>query len=254
VPGCSFGQDEVFVLDASSTPGIDHVLPSGQASRFVDFPPGAFPSGITFDRFGRFGYRLLVTATFNNNTTTTLYAIDCLGHMSVIAQGALHVEGGIVVAPPSFGRFGGELIAADELTGHIYAFDRNGTTALVADSGLPAGTDLGVENLGFVPRQVGRGAAAYLSDLGGNSGSPTPGNDSLLALRGQDLADAFLHPGELLAATEGGATTIAVSCNATCTVRQVANGPFTTHGEGHLLFVAGAIRASAAGAKGPRER
>ena len=51
------------------------------------FPPGAFPSGIAFDRFGRFGYRLLVTATFENNTRTTLYAIDCLARLSVIAQG-----------------------------------------------------------------------------------------------------------------------------------------------------------------------
>ena len=32
-----------------------------------------------------------------------------------------------MVAPPSFGRFGGELIAADENSGRIYAFGRDGT-------------------------------------------------------------------------------------------------------------------------------
>jgi hypothetical protein len=239
VPGCSFGLDEVFVLDASSNPGVDRVLPSGQSSRLVNFPSGAFPSGIAFDRYGRFGYRLLVTATFNNNTTTTVYAIDCFGHMSVIAQGAPHVEGGIVVAPPSFGRFGGQLIAADELTGRIYAFDRAGAMALVVDSGLPAGADTGVEALGFVPKRLGRGAAAYFSDLGA-PGSPTQGDNSLLVLGGLDLAAASLRSGELLAAMEGGGTTIAVSCNATCSVRQVANGLPATHGEGHLLVVAGA--------------
>ncbi len=173
VAGCSFEPDDVFALDAGSTPGIIRVRQSGQASRFLDLPPGAFPSGIAFDRFGRFGYRLLVTATFENNTRTTLYAIDCLARLSVIAQGP-HVEGGIVVAPPSFGRFGGELIAADENSGRIYAFGRDGAAELVADSGLPAGGDIGVEALGFVPTRIGRGAAAYFSDLGA-PGSPTRG-------------------------------------------------------------------------------
>jgi len=54
VSGCSFGAGEVFALDAGPTPGIVRVLPGGQASRFFDFPSGAFPSGIAFDRFGRF--------------------------------------------------------------------------------------------------------------------------------------------------------------------------------------------------------
>jgi hypothetical protein len=240
VPGCSFELGDVFALDAGSTPGVVRVDPSGQASRFVDLPSGGFPSGIAFDRFGRFGYRLLVTATFDNNTSTTLYAIDCLGRVSVIAQGAPHVEGGIIVAPPSFGQFGGELIAADELTGRIYAFGRDGKIAPVADSGVGSGADVGVEALGFVPSRVGRGAAVYFSDLG-SPGSPTPGDDSLLVLRGQDLAAASLRGGELLAAMEGGGTTIAVRCGTSCAVRQVADGLPATHGEGHLTFVAGMV-------------
>ena len=174
VTGCSFERSDVFALDADSTPGIVRVRSSGQASRFLDFPSGAFPSGITFDRFGRFGYRLLVTATFDNNTKTTLYAIDCLGRVSVIAEGGPHVEGGIVVAPLSFGRFGGRLIAPDEYTGRIHAFNRDGTVELVADPGLPAGGDIGVESLGFVPPGIGRGAAGYFSDLGA-PGAPTEG-------------------------------------------------------------------------------
>jgi hypothetical protein len=210
----------VYALDAGSAPGIVRVRPNGQASRFLDLPAGVFPSGITFDRFGRFGYRLLVTATSANNTQTTLYAIDCLAHPSVIAQGALHVEGGIVVAPSSFGQFGGRLIAADENTGHIYAVGRDGTVKLVADSGLPSGGDIGVEALGFVPSRLGSGAAVYFSDLGA-PGSPTQGDDALLVLRGQDLARASLRSGELVAAAEGGGATIAVSCAASCSVRRV---------------------------------
>src|SRR5262249_57863466 len=105
-----------------SAPGIFRVPPGGQASRFLDFPTGVFPSGIAFDRFGRFGYRLLVTATSDNNTKTTLYAIDCLAHSSAIAQGGPPVERWIVVAAPSFGRFGGGLIAGEENSVRIYAF------------------------------------------------------------------------------------------------------------------------------------
>jgi hypothetical protein len=238
VAGCSFAPGEVFALDAGSMPGIVRVQANGQASRFFDFPSGAFPSGIALDRFGRFGYRLLVTANFGD--TTTLYAIDCRGHASVIAQGAPHLEGGIVVAPPSFGHFGGELIAADENSGHIYAIGRDGTVQTVADSGLPSGGDIGVEALGFVPSRLGRGAAVYFADLG-SPGSPTQGDDSLLVLRAEDLARASLRSGELLAAMEGGGTTIAVDCATSCTVRQVANGLPATHGEGHLAFVAGTL-------------
>jgi hypothetical protein len=241
VAGCSFERDDAYVLDAGSTPGVFRVQASGQASRFVDFSSGVFPSGIAFDRFGRFGYRLLVTGTSGNNNATTLYAIDCLGDVTVIAQDGPQVEGGIVVAPPSFGRFGGKLIAADEVTGRIYAFGRDGTVQTVAYSGLPAGGDTGVESLGFVPTRTGRGAAVYFSDPRSVPGAPTQGDDSLLVLRGQDLTNAAVHGGELLAATEAGGTTIAVACTITCTVRRVANGLPATHGEGHLTFGVGTL-------------
>ena len=58
----------------------------------------------------------------------------------------------------------------------------------------------------------------------------------VLTLRGQDLAQARLRPGELVAATEAGATTIAIACARRCTVRRVADGPAATHGEGHITF------------------
>jgi len=237
VPGCLFERGDLFVLDAGPKPGVVRVRSSGQASRFYDFASGAFPSGIAFDRVGRFGYRLLVTVTLSNKSTT-LYAIDCLAHASAIAEGAPRVEGGIVVAPQSFGRFGGQLIAADENSGRLYAFDRKGTVKLVVRSGLRPGGDIGVESLGFVPSSVARGSAVYFGDLGAPK-SPTKGHDSLLVLRGQDLTRAHLRGGELLAAAEGGGTTIAVRCQAGCTVRQVARGLADSHGEGHLVFVSG---------------
>jgi hypothetical protein len=236
VPGasCAFERDVVFALDPGATPGIVRVDQTGLASRFADLPVGAFPSGITIDTVGLFGYRLLVT-TFATETTT-LYAFDCRGRARVVATGAPHVEGGIAVAPRTFGRFGGKLIAADEVTGRIYAFGPRGGVALVAESGLPAGGDIGTEAVGFVPPNLGRRGAAYLADLGA-PGSPTSGSDSLLVLASTGLSRANLHPGELIVATEAGAKTLAVRCVRLCRVRRVAEGPAVAHAEGHITFV-----------------
>jgi hypothetical protein len=233
---CSFERDDVFALDADSGPGVTRVTSTGHASRLLDLPAGAFPSGIAFDLAGRFGFRLLVTVIVDKKTT--LYAIDCLGHATVLVRGAPRVEGGMVVAPRSFGRFAGELIAPNETTGRIYAFAPAGNVRLVVKSGLRAGGDIGVEGLGFVPAGLGSRGAAYFSDLGA-PGAPTEGTNSLLVLRGRDLERAGLRAGELVASTEAGAITIAVRCARRCSVRHVADGPRATHGEGHVTFVPG---------------
>ena len=232
--GCAFRRDVIFALDPDATPGLVRVDRSGRSSRFADLPAGAFPSGIAIDTVGLFGHRILVTSYASG--TTTLYAFDCRGRARVVATGAPHVEGGIAVAPRTFGRFGGKLIAADEVTGRIYAFGPGGRVRLVVESGLPAGGDIGVEALGFVPPKLGRRGAAYLADLGA-PGSPTKGSDSLLILAGTGLSRANLHPGELIVATEAGARTLAVRCARRCTVRRVADGPAIAHAEGHITFV-----------------
>jgi hypothetical protein len=236
VPGasCAFERDVIFALDPGKPPGIIRVDRSGLSSRFADLPAGAFPAGITIDTVGFFGYRLLVTAFAAG--TTTLHAFDCRGTGRVVVSGAPHVEGGIAVAPRTFGRFGGKLIAADELTGRIYAFGSSGGVTLVAKSGVPAGGDIGTESVGFVPPNLGSRSTAYLADLGA-PGSPTSGSDSLLVLAGTQLSRANLRPGELVVATEAGAKTIAVRCVRVCTVRRVADGPVVAHAEGHITFV-----------------
>jgi hypothetical protein len=201
----------------------------------VDLPAGAFPTGITIDTVGSFGSRLLVTSFAAGKTTLT--AFDCRGRARVMATGAPHVEGGIAVAPRTFGRFGGKLIAADEVTGRIYAFGPRGLVRLVAESGLPAGDqEIGVESVGFVPPKLGRQGAAYLADMGA-PGSPTSGSDSLLVLAGSDLTRAKLRPGELIVATEADAKTLAVRCARLCRVRHVADAPTVAHAEGHITFV-----------------
>ena len=68
------------------------------------------------------------------------------------------------VAPPTFGAYGGDLIVPDELSGNIIAVTAEGTTQVVARSGLPSGGDIGVESAGFVPVGFLKGGAAYLAD------------------------------------------------------------------------------------------
>lgn len=234
---CSWHRDDAYAIDGDSSPGIVRVVRAGKAVRFLDLPKGSFPSGIAFDTVGRFGYRLLVTVNVGEGGKTTLYAVDCLGQAETIARDAEHVEGGIVVAPRSFGAFGGDLIAADEVRGRILAFGPGGTVRTVAKpGGLGAGADLGVESLGFVPPGPSAGGAAYLADLGAK-GSPTEGGDSLLVLRGDDLKQAALRPGELVAATEAGGVTVAVRCARRCSVRRVGAALPSTHAEGHVTFV-----------------
>ena len=70
------------------------------------------------------------------------------------------MEGGLVVAPTGFGSFAGDLIGPDELSGDLIAVRPDGSSAVIARSGLPTGGDIGVESLGFVPMAIATGAGA----------------------------------------------------------------------------------------------
>src|SRR5438132_971427 len=83
------------------------------------------------------GRRLLVTGAAGN--TTRVFALDCQGRVHALTRSAPLVEGGIVVAPPSFGRYGGQLIAPDEKSGRVVAIDQRGDARTIARSGLPTG-------------------------------------------------------------------------------------------------------------------
>jgi hypothetical protein len=230
--GCSFSQDTLFALEPGAQPGVIRVDAQGAATRVADLPVGQLADGIAFDQVGGFGHRLLVTVL--GTGATTVYSLDCNGTLAMVAPDAPVAEGGIVVAPSSFGQFGGDLIVPDELSGRVIAIDPEGRATTVVTSGLPAGGDVGVESAGFVPSGFELGAA-YLADRF-TSGSPHPGTDSILRLTGSDLVSAGVRAGDLLVATEGGAHTIAVRCEQTCTVRHIADGPAVAHAEGHIEF------------------
>ena len=230
---CSFRRGDVYALDPIDRPGVNVINRAGHVHRLLDLPSGSFLSSIAFDTVGRFGYRLLVTAVVSNKTT--LFAVDCRGRARVIARGVVRVEGGSAVAPRTFGRFGGRLVAVDESGGGIYAFDAAGHVRLVARPPTPAGGDIGVESVGFVPRGFGRRGVAYLADFGA-PGSPTQGSDSVLSLSGSELVRAHVAPGDLLVATEAGGVTFAVRCRRRCEARRIGRALPATHAEGHIAF------------------
>jgi hypothetical protein len=233
---CSFRSGETFALEPGGNPGIIMVSAAGRASRLASLPAAGLPTGITYDSVGRFGHLLLVTD--RGHTATSVLGIDCAGRIRTITSTAPDVEGGMAVAPASFGSYGGDLVAADEFTGLVFAIRPDGTVVRLAVSGLPHGRDIGVESAGFVPPGFGATDAAYLADRF-TKGNPHPGTNNILRLPGSDLIKAGVHAGDLLFATEASARTIVVRCTSTCTVRYIAIGPAITHAEGHIAFSSG---------------
>lgn len=233
--GC-FGAGNVYSLKVSAPQGVFKIARQHRVRLLATLRASGLANGIAFDTTGRFGHRLLVTVSGSGRTT--VYALGCHGGVRTITRKAPTVEGGIVVAPPSFGRYGGDLIAPDELTGRIWAITPTGHARLVATSDLPAGQDIGVESLGFLPPGK-RPYHVFMADHG-TPGNPHPGDNAVLRLGSAALDAAGAAGGDLLAATEGGASVDAISCRPSgCHVRHVAAGPTVAHGEGHIAVVTG---------------
>jgi hypothetical protein len=231
-PGGCYGDGSVYALRLVSGRGVLAVTREGYGQRFADLAAPGLIDGIAFDTTGRFEHRLLVT--INAGSTTTVEAVDCAGAVHTITHSAPRVEGGVAVAPPTFGRFAGDLIASSEDTGRIYAITPQGRTHLVASSGLPHGGDIGVESEAFIPPRPG--LDALLADRR-TPGNRHPGDDVVLRLSATALRAAGALPGDLLVATEGGALTDTIGCTVTgCRVQLVALGPAIAHAEGHIAF------------------
>jgi hypothetical protein len=234
-PGC-FGAGVVYALKPFSPQGVLAIAPRRRVRMFATLRAKGLANGIAFDTTGRFDHRLLVTVSGKGRTT--VYSIGCRGGVRTITPTAPTVEGGIAIAPAGFGRFGGDLLAPDELSGRIWAVTPTGRSRLVATSGLPVGQDTGVESLGFVPPGSGP-YKVFMADRA-TPGNPHPGDDEILTLGSAALGAAGVRGGDLLAATEGGALVDAISCGPErCSVREVAAGPAAAHGEGHIAVVPG---------------
>ena len=229
---CAFARDAIAALDlAPGKPGVTLISPAGRVSRLANVRGVTNLFGITIDGTGRFEHRILVVGR-QPGGHTQISAIDCRGHVTTVGTVTVPLEGGIAVAPSSFGAFAGQLFAPNELDGSIYAVSPAGRIRTVAKSGLPFGPDIGVESLGFVPASGPGGA--YLSDRA-TPGGLHPGHDRVLRLSGTVLRSAGVRPGDLLAGTEGGATVIRVRCAAACSVGSIVATPTAAHGEGSLI-------------------
>lgn len=233
-PGCDFQAGDVYILRLHAPLGITRVDLQGHETAFATIPGVQSLNGIAFDTAGFFGHRLLVTGSAGAGRTEVA-EVDCSGAVQILTQAAPVVEGGLAVAPIRFGAFGGMLIAPDELSGSIYAIRPDGSSAVVVKSGLPAGGDIGVEGVGFVPPGFMAGGAVFYADRA-TPGNPHPGNDTLLRMTSADLGVAGVQDGDLLAVTEGGVTMIDVRCEAGCNITAVLEHPTSAHGEGHLAF------------------
>lgn len=232
--GCRFAPDDVFVIDQGPH-RVWRIDAAGKADVFAEVSGVTSLSGVTFDTTGRFGHRLLVIGPAHG--LMVVAAIDCRGKVTDITLTAPTVEGGMAVAPSTFGSFAGDLLAPDELGGTIWAIRPDGSAAKVIASGLPHGQDLGVEGMGFAPPGFIGGGTAYFADRA-TPGNPHPGTGNLLSVDAFALRDAGVRDGDLVVATEGGARTIAVRCAASCVVNDIGAGPAAAHGEGHVLLVA----------------
>lgn len=231
-PGGAFGNGTVYALRLTGGRGVVAISAGGSVHRFASLTLPGLIDGIAFDRTGRFGHRLLVTV--NAGAHTAVAAIDPRGVVSTITRRAPRVEGGIAVAPSTFGPLAGDLIAPSETTGQIFAITPRGESALLANSGLPHGGDIGVESEAFVPEDPR--ADAFVADRL-TPGNRHPGDDAVLRIRAGALRSAGVRPGDLLVSTEGGALTDDVRFSAgRYRVRLVAQGPAIAHGEGHIAF------------------
>jgi hypothetical protein len=240
--GCDFNPGDTFILVTSWPQGLIRVDSSGHASRFVTFNNVDGVGGITVDTTGSFDHRLLVTAAKKDKTV--LFAVDCAARVTTITTIGPPVEGGMEVAPRTFGAFAGDLIAPDGVTDRIWAFAPDGSTRLVGQTGFATGTDAGICCVGFLPSGfIEDGGAAYISDRR-TPDNVFAGTDTVWRYTSDALALDGVGDGDLLVATEGEGYTARVHCASTCSVLVLGEAANNSHPEGHIAFIRG--RAAAA--------
>jgi hypothetical protein len=240
--GCDFARDDVFVLRPGKPFGITRVDSNGHATNLADIANVDGLNGLVFDTVGRFDHRLLVTGPHAQHSM--VLAIDCKGGIVPITDAAPPLEGGLAVAPASFGTHGGELIAPDENSGAMLAIGAGGQSAILVASGIAHGGDIGVESAAFVQPGFTAGGTAYIADRG-TANNPHPGTDTILRMSSADIAAAGMRDGDLLVVAEGGAVTIDVRCGTTCTTTTIIPTATTAHIEGHLILVANQLHPTA---------
>jgi len=84
--------------------------------------------GLAYDQVGEFNHSLVVTSSAGGK----VWLVNSTGGVTLLA--ALHTYiGGPAVAPPSFGKFGGDIILAEKWLGSIVAISPSGTVSYVGN-------------------------------------------------------------------------------------------------------------------------
>jgi len=232
-----FTPDTVFAIRPASPSAVLRVAPTGKPAILTLLPQAGSLNGIALDTAGRFGHRLLVSGSLPGGHTAVV-ALDANGNQTTLTTTAPVFEGGLTVAPMSFPKFGGDLIAPDELSARVLAIGPTGASSLVANSSAPSGQDTGVEGAAFVPSGFLTAGTAYTADRA-TPGNPHPGTDTLLRLQGAAFAAAGVSEGDLLLSTEASDRIVDIRCASDCSAQTIGMGQSVAHGEGHLLLVAG---------------
>jgi hypothetical protein len=230
-PRCRFPRDTVYAIVPARPTAVLAITPAGRISQLAAISGVASLNGITFDTGGRFGGRLLVVG-LTDDGHGALVSVDCRGRTRTLTTTAPHLEGGLVVAPAGFGTVGGDLLAPDELQGRVLVLGPDGSVRDLITPVRPAGPDIGVESLGFVPSPL---RSAYVADrlVPGNA---NPGQDQVLRLTSGQLRGVGVQSGDLLVALEGGGKTLDVRCAPSCRTRVIGAAPSGAHVEGSISF------------------
>jgi hypothetical protein len=231
--GCAWRRDDVYMTGPAGHRQVFRIGAGGGARRFAPLPPDEVPSGIGYDDVGRFGHRLLVLAIRDNGSV--LHGVDCRGRVSTIARHVEYAEGGLVVAPRSFGAHAGEAIAVNEYTDHVIAIRPDGTSGVLAVPPLPRGRDLGPESVGFVPAGLGAGDRVLVADRHFPD-QPPHGNQAVMAIDAGRLRRSGVRAGDLLVATEARLRLAVVRCRPVCSSWIVARPNSVGHGESPIVF------------------
>ena len=237
-----FTTDTVFAIRPGTPSTVVKIAPGGRPSTFATLPQAGALNGIALDTTGRFAHRLLVSGNLSGGHTAVV-ALDANGNQTTLTTTAPVFEGGLTVAPMSFPKFGGDLIAPDELSGRVLAIGPTGGSSLVANSSTPSGQDTGVEGAAFVPSGFLAAGTAYTADRA-TPGNPHPGTDTLLRLQGAAFATAGVREGDILLSTEASDRIVDIRCAPDCSAQTIGMGQSVAHGEGHLLLVPGGAAAA----------
>ena len=225
---CRFPEGEIFALEpVGQSQAVVRVALDGQASRFVETPPTDRLTGIAFDATGRFGYQLLVSG--RRGDRTVVFGVDCRGRLRTVADSAPPIEGGMAVATQMFGQHGGDLIGVDEVSGDVVFIRFDGTNGVLINPGLPAGPQLGLGGVGFIPVDfIRRDGTAYVAD---------PGTSALWRITPEAFSRVAIDENDMIVATQSGHTVV-VRCRTTCRAMPMADAPGAWF-QGHIPVVLG---------------